>query len=102
MPRLTRQERQAQTREQLVDAATRVFARRGYAAASIEEIADEAGFTHGAVYSNFGGKEDLFLAVYAERIVRRQGEILVAHDRGATPRDQARGAADQWMDRVRA
>src|SRR5688500_14063171 len=98
MPRLTRQERQAATRERLIEAATRVFARRGYLAASVEEIADEAGFSHGAVYSNFTGKEDLFLAVYAERIVRRQGEILAAHDRPATPADQARAAADQWME----
>ena len=102
MPRLTRQERQAATRERLIEAATRVFARRGYLSASVEEIADEAGFSHGAVYSNFSGKEDLFLAAYAERIVRRQGEILAAHHRAATPAEQARAAADGWMERVRS
>ena len=84
-----------------MEAATEVFARRGYAAASVEEIADEAGFSHGAVYSNFSGKEDLFLAVYRERILRRQVEILETHHDAATPAEGAAAAADQWMARVR-
>src|SRR3712207_29052 len=92
MARLKRHEKQAETRERLLEAATRVFARRGYAAASIEEIAEEAGFSHGAVYSNFAGKEALFLAVYEERIARRQQEIGKAG-----PRD----APGAWMARVR-
>ena len=90
--RPTRHERQAETRKRVLEAATRVFARRGYAAASIEEIADEAGFSHGAVYSNFAGKEALFLAVYEERIARRQGEIGAAGEKDAP---------GQWMARVR-
>ena len=102
MPRLTRQEKQAHTRERVLEAATLVFARRGYRAASIEEIAEQAGFSHGAVYSNFAGKEALFLAVYEERILRRQHEIATAHDAAATPEDQQRAAADQWMERLRA
>ena len=93
MARLKRHEQQAETRERVLEAATRVFARRGYAAASIEEIAEEAGFSHGAVYSNFAGKEALFLAVYEERIARRQREIS-----DAGPRDAPR----EWMERVRA
>ena len=92
MPRLTRHEKQAETRERVLEAATRVFARRGYQAASVEEIAEEAGFSHGAVYSNFAGKEALFLAVYEERIARRQSEIGAAGEADA-PR--------QWMARVR-
>ena len=101
MPRLTRQEKQAETRKHLVEAATRVFARRGYEAASIEEIAEEAGFSHGAVYSNFAAKEALFLAVYEERIARRQTQISAAHDAGGTPLERARSASDQWMRQVR-
>ena len=102
MPRLTRQEKQAQTRAELVDAATQVFARRGFAAASVEEIADAAGFSHGAVYSNFSSKEELFLAVYRERILRRQVEILETHNEAQTPTQGAAKAADQWMARVGA
>jgi AcrR family transcriptional regulator len=61
-PRLTRAEQREKTRTCLVQAAAKVFSRRGYDKASLDEVAEEAGFTKGAVYSNFKGKEDLFLA----------------------------------------
>jgi AcrR family transcriptional regulator len=66
--RLTRTERKQATRSELVAAARRVFLRRGFHAASLDEIADEAGFTKGAVYSNFDGKDDLFLALLDEHV----------------------------------
>lgn len=101
--RLTRAEQQAQTRARLVDAAARVFARRGFRAASVEEIAEEAGYSHGAVYSNFEGKSDLFLAVFedymAER-VRELAETQAALGEDAPLRVRARALADQWMDRL--
>lgn len=59
--RLTREESQAQTRGRLLDAARTVFAGRGYHGASVEEIAEEAGYSKGAVYSNFESKEEIFL-----------------------------------------
>lgn len=65
--RLTPERRRALTRDALVDGARRVFARRGYEAGTVEEIAAEAGFSTGAIYSNFAGKEDLFLAVFERR-----------------------------------
>lgn len=74
-PRLTREESRARTRAAVVDAAAAVFARRGFAAATMEEIAAEAGFTRGAVYSNFADKEDLFVAVLDERLEARVREI---------------------------
>ncbi len=61
--KLTRERRRQQTRDVLVAAATEVFAERGYEGASLEEIAERAGFTRGAIYKNFAGKEDLFFAV---------------------------------------
>jgi AcrR family transcriptional regulator len=61
MPRLTRSESQAQTRERLLESAKRVFLREGYVRTSLEKVADEAGYSKGAVYSNFEGKEALFL-----------------------------------------
>ncbi|MGH3862249.1 TetR/AcrR family transcriptional regulator [Actinokineospora sp.] len=64
--RLPRAERAAQTRQELLAAAKRVFARRGYAGASIADIAEEAGYSHGAVYSNFESKQDLFFALFSE------------------------------------
>jgi AcrR family transcriptional regulator len=60
--RLTRAEQRERTRYCLIEAARKVFSRRGYDKASLDEVAEEAGFTKGAVYSNFKGKEDLFLA----------------------------------------
>ncbi len=80
-----------------------MFARRGFEAASVEEVAEEAGYSHGAVYSNFEGKADLFLAVFedymAER-VRELGETQVALAGDASMEVRARALADQWMDRL--
>jgi AcrR family transcriptional regulator len=61
--KLTRERRRTQTRDVLMAAAAEVFGRRGYDGASLEEIAETAGFTRGAIYKNFGGKEELFFAV---------------------------------------
>ena len=60
---LSRLDRQRQTREALIFAARAVFSEDGYHAASLDRIAREAGFSKGAVYSNFEGKSALFLAV---------------------------------------
>lgn len=65
--RLTRAEARARTREQLLAAATRVFARKGYAGASVEEIAESAGYSTGALYSNFASKQQLFLELMTTR-----------------------------------
>jgi AcrR family transcriptional regulator len=75
MPRLTRAESQARTRAQLVESAAEVFARRGFHGASVEEVAEEAGYSKGAVYSNFASKDELFLAVLQERR-KLQVEVL--------------------------
>jgi len=64
---LTPERRRALTRSHLLDAAARVFARQGFDGASIDDIAAAAGFTKGAVYSNFKNKEDLFLALMDRR-----------------------------------
>jgi AcrR family transcriptional regulator len=68
--RLTRAEKSAQTRAQLMASARQLFLRRGFHAASLELVAEEAGFTIGAVYSRFGSKADLFLAILDEHIDR--------------------------------
>jgi AcrR family transcriptional regulator len=69
--RMTRAERSEQTRAELVEAARVVFLRRGFHGASLDEISAEAGYTTGAVYSRFGGKDELFLAVMDEHLERR-------------------------------
>jgi AcrR family transcriptional regulator len=65
--RLTREERRRLTREQLLIAAQEVFEERGYADSSLEEIAERAGFTRKAVYSNFSGKAALLLEIVERR-----------------------------------
>lgn len=66
-----RDEQRAQTRQDLLDAAGRVFAERGYHAASVDLVAEAAGYTKGAVYSNFDSKEELFLALLDRRMDSR-------------------------------
>ena len=61
--RWTQERRRAHTRSLLLDAAKDVFAKRGFEGASLEEIAEAAGYTRGAIYKHFGSKEELFLAV---------------------------------------
>src|SRR5215207_9203495 len=73
--RLTRAERSAQTRAELMASARQLFLRRGFHAASLELVAEEAGFTIGAVYSRFGSKADLFLAILDERIDQLVAEV---------------------------
>ena len=95
--RLTRDERKAETRERLLEAATRVFARRGYQAASVDEVAEDAGFSTGALYSNFDGKEDLFLVVLERHISRQVRELSDAVAERPTIDERARGGAEHWM-----
>ncbi len=97
--RATRIEKQAQTRTRLIDAAARVFALRGFQAATVEEIAERAGYSHGAVYSNFAGKEQLFLAVFEQYMGQRVQEVARASAIEGSFAERARAAADQWMER---
>ncbi|MDG4668514.1 TetR/AcrR family transcriptional regulator [Mycobacterium sp. 236(2023)] len=68
--RWTRQRRVEHTRSLLLDAAEEVVARQGFGAAALEVIADAAGYTRGAIYSHFGTKEELFLAVMERQLQR--------------------------------
>lgn len=76
--RKTRAQAQAQTRQRLLEAAATTFARKGYTAASLDEIADAAGYSVGAVYSNFSSKEQLFSELMAERAADRVETVAAA------------------------
>ena|SRR5215207_7843072 len=76
--RKTQAERRDETREQVVAAAARVFARRGFHATSLEAIAEEAGFSRGAVYYNFADKEELFLELLDRRCAERAQDLRAA------------------------
>lgn len=75
MDRLTPERRREQTRQHLIDAAADVFMRRGFHGASLDEVAAAAGFTKGAVYSNFKNKDDLFVAVLDCRVQRQMDTL---------------------------
>ena len=85
--RLTPERRRALTREHLLAAAAEVFARRGYHGATLDEVAQAAGFTTGAIYSNFSGKEDLFLELAADRESALIEAFAAAAEPGLSPAD---------------
>jgi AcrR family transcriptional regulator len=75
-------ERTALTRARLLRAAEKIFARDGFEAAKLEEIAAEAGYTRGAFYANFASKEELFITMLGEETERRMqglGRLLEIH-----------------------
>jgi AcrR family transcriptional regulator len=87
--RRTRKEKQAETRQCLLDAAERVFLRRGLQGSSVEEIAAEAGYTRGAFYSNFKGKDELFVELLHARIYDRYAELAMqSEQQPGSPRER--------------
>src|SRR5271165_4839786 len=98
--RMTREQSRANTRERLMRAARSVFARSGFHGAAVEEIASEAGFSTGALYSNFNGKEDLFLALMEREIDAHAREISDAVRARASIAERAAGGAQQWMTMI--
>jgi AcrR family transcriptional regulator len=95
MPRLSRKETQAHTRACLLDAAAKVFTRRGLERASVEEVSEEAGFTKGAFYANFKSKQELFLAMLDERFGDKLARLDADLDgRDEDPGQEARRAAE--------
>jgi len=95
--RLSRSESQARTRRLLVETARTMFLRDGYAATSLEKVAEEAGFSKGAVYSNFDGKDDLCLEVL-ETIHGEVAQAVMGSLVGAETLDRALEAFDLWAD----
>jgi AcrR family transcriptional regulator len=104
--RLSRMERREKTRQDLLSAAETCFVTRGFHATSVDEVAERAGYTKGAVYSNFASKEDLFFGVYQRRVDHvltevapglRQAGPESAIDGLATGMIQRRDGDDGWL-----
>ena len=85
-----------------MEAAARVFARRGLQRASVDEVAADAGFTKGAFYANFKSKEELFLAMLDEHFAARLAETEHALADDAEPEEQARHAGEHFSQAVRS
>jgi AcrR family transcriptional regulator len=97
--RLTRKEQQAQTRARLLEAAERVFLRRGLQASSVEEIAAEAGFSRGAFYSNFSSKDELFVELLHERVYSQYAEMAYETEaQSGPPRERLRWGIERVRD----
>lgn len=99
MPRLTRAESQARTRDLLVATARELFLRDGYHATSLEKVADEAGFSKGAVYSNFRNKDELCLAVLDQ--IHNDEIAKAVADVGASPSlEEGIAGFERWSERM--
>lgn len=96
----TRRPPREEVRRRILDAATRVFLERGFKGASLEEIAATAGFSKGAVYSNFEDKDALFLALLDEEFAWRLDQLRAAVE--AAPDDPDTGAAAAGRSMMRA
>jgi AcrR family transcriptional regulator len=105
--RMTRAQQQQRTREEILAAADRLFVEQGFHATSLDQIAQGAGYTKGAVYSNFDAKEDLFFAVYEARVRAAVAQVERAAARTADAREliltmtsdtgTRRGRDDRWL-----
>lgn len=99
MPRLTRAESQARTRDLLVATARTMFLRDGYHGTSLEKVADTAGFSKGAVYSNFRNKDELCLAVL-DAIHDDELKAALAEVSGARTFDEGVTGFQRWAERM--
>jgi AcrR family transcriptional regulator len=102
MPRgdFDRSARKAQTRARLLQAAAEVYARRGFGGATLDEVAAEAGFTKGAVYSHFGSKENLLLALLEEHLASQVAEQIELFDRERTTWERPLAGSARWMEQL--
>jgi AcrR family transcriptional regulator len=101
-PHRTRPTR-GEVRDRILDAASKVFAAEGFAGATIDAIGQAAGFTKGAVYSNFGSKDELFLALLDREFELRGEQIAIAldssgGDTGAAAQEVSRSVLDSVRD----
>jgi TetR/AcrR family transcriptional regulator, cholesterol catabolism regulator len=102
MAELLRIPRQNSRRLRVVDEAARLFAERGYHAASVRDIAAACGMTVGAIYSHFASKEELLVAVYEEGVRRISSHVEASVARQATPRARLEAAAAAHLDMLLA
>jgi AcrR family transcriptional regulator len=108
--RLTRSEQQGRTRAALLDAAAHEFVARGFQGASVEAIAERAGFTRGAFYSNFSSKDELFAELLQDRVYdvyRAMATAAATGERQPSPRESGQLLAalqadprGRWMFRL--
>ncbi len=97
-PRSRQKERTEATRRKLLAAAETIFARDGFEAARLEDIAAEAGYTRGAFYANFKSKEDIFFALLDAWIAERMAEVYALLEKYDTPRERLDALRDMYTE----
>ena len=95
--RISRAEKQEQTRGALVRAASKLFCRRGLEGTSVDEVAEAAGYTKGAFYANFKSKEELFLVMLDEKFSAELERLDRTLAGGDDPNREARLAAAEFI-----
>jgi AcrR family transcriptional regulator len=96
MVRLTREESRERTREHLIEAARRLVIEKGYDGTSVTDIAEAAGYSKGAIFSNFDSKEAIFLEVlrrHKAAMFERFAEVVAA-----TRRERTMAALDAYLN----
>jgi AcrR family transcriptional regulator len=94
------QQRTEATQKKLIAAALRIFARDGFEASRIEDIATEAGHTRGAFYANFESKEDLFFALLEQQAVKRIKRLRTLLESVATGAEQLTALRKFYLERL--
>jgi AcrR family transcriptional regulator len=96
VPRLNRQESQALTRHLLIEAARSEIVKKGFALASVRDIADSAGFSQGAFYSNFAGKEEILLELVQRHQSEERAKIEAALSHADGDPGKAMAGIEKW------
>jgi AcrR family transcriptional regulator len=100
MPRLNREESQARTRELLIEAARSEIVKKGFALASVRDIADAAGFSQGAFYSNFPDKEAILLELVQQHQTEERARIEAALKSAEGNAASAMAGIEKWSATV--
>jgi len=98
-PNNKHQQKSEETRRKLLKAARRVFARDGFEAARLEDIAADAGYTRGAFYANFSSKEDLFFALLEQQAYQHREKLKTLLEKCADPADKTAAIRDYYVKR---
>lgn len=94
--RLSREASQAQTRARLIDTAQQLFVARGYGGTSIRDIAEQAGYSQGAFYSNFSGKEEVLLEFLRRHMAAEAALLAGLTDSAGRSPEQLLAALEDW------
>src|ERR1700757_3545780 len=97
----SRSERTEITRTRFIQSAEKIFARDGFEAAKLEEIAADAGYTRGAFYANFESKEDLFLALLEHEVLRRIETVHTRLEKIQDPEEKLRAMREYFVAKCR-